>query len=280
MFGILRGWGVLFLLVLASIPVCSQLVIDPGIFFEVDGVNYTFVSQTSVAGLELYPFFGGSDRAIKITPSTAYVEVEIHIWSDDVIFFNLKPSEYLGTMTRFKDLNSVSDYYSFRNESFIGSFVSNSSGGGKFNTGYHSVWKGWNFTLTPPIVTTTTSTTSTTSSTLGTTTTSLFNGTYVVPEDFWLKNIYEVLSAILLGSSENEGICQLVVDNETWFGSPEITRTSYISEYDYDEFLNTGTYYWKVRCYYRGRWSMWSNTLEINHTDISKGLFFDWSVIS
>ena len=90
--------------------------------------------------------------------------------------------------------------------------------------------------------------------------------------------IYQVLEDLTLYMMDDDNVCQLVVDDNSSFANPEINHRLYITEYTYDEYLDNGVYYWKVRCMTNDRWSYWSDVWRFNKTG-DYSIYFDWTIV-
>lgn len=234
----------------------QALEIGDGIYFEVDGVNYTFSKDTTLTDLDLSSEFGSTDRSLKCVPNTGGLTVEIHDYTDTLINTTQKPTVNQQVTNYFKDIQASTNFYAYKNDTYVNVFLTNTTGGSSLYGSYRSTDELWLFsTAAPAAATTTTAAATTTIYTLPPVSTTLleYNGSYTIPDNYYLKGIYDGIQQFIIQNTETEGMCQILVDNETWFGSPEINRLTTITEYTNDEFLNLGEYNWRVRCYYRGQ---------------------------
>ncbi len=263
----------------------NALTISDGVYFEVDGVNYTFTQDTTLTDLDLSgTYLASTDRSLKCTPTIGSLTVEIHDYTDTLINTTQKPSTNQQVTNYFKDLSPSINLYAYQNSSYKGTTALNTTGGGSYYAPYRSIDELWTFSSSsPPTATTTTTLLTTTTYTIPPVSTTLtgYNGTYTVPDDYYLRGIYEGIRALFLNTAVDESTCQILADNDTWYGSPEINvYTTGESSYIYDDFLNHGEYNWKVRCYYYGHWSMWSETKTFTNSEINRPIKFDWKVIN
>lgn len=97
--------------------------------------------------------------------------------------------------------------------------------------------------------------------------------------DSLLNQIYQVLDDMFNFFSKDVKVCQVLIDDNSTFSSPEINRRTYYMDYTYDEYLMTGTYYSKVRCIDGGRASMWSQPANFTHFE-NASVYVSWTQIS
>jgi hypothetical protein len=279
--GINKFWTVIIALTLIG-GLASAITIDPDVVLYPNNCGYRYFEAYTVTDLNL------SIDSIRLNNviygcgvSTGTVENLIVNINKTDVNITQKPSINQQITNYFNNLTVSKTFYAHQNGTYKGSFNTNTTGYGYYYAPYRSAWQQWDFnTVAYGLPTTTTSTSTIPTYTLPTVTTTIapFEGNYEIPQSYYLRQIADTLQNIFIQNTQEDGLCQLIVDNDTFFGSPEIIKTTHDSEYTYTEFLNTGLYYWKVRCYYYGRWSMWSNSKEITHTDIGKNMYFDWTV--
>jgi len=93
----------------------------------------------------------------------------------------------------------------------------------------------------------------------------------------WLRQVYQVVEDVALWFMRDTDQSQMIMDDNRTFSNPEINKHTWITEYNYDEYLPPGNYYWKARSMRNGKWGMWSDTRLIEYT--SGSIYFDWTVI-
>lgn len=87
-----------------------------------------------------------------------------------------------------------------------------------------------------------------------------------------------LFSATVFGTGATTGgTCQVIVDNNLDFSSPEVNQQAYISEYTHNDYLATGYYYVKVKCSREGYTSMWSEVKGFAHSE-ARPFYIDWSL--
>jgi hypothetical protein len=95
----------------------------------------------------------------------------------------------------------------------------------------------------------------------------------------WLAQIWQILQDIFVDFTKEDGSCHFIVDDNVTFSRIDINKHTYYTEYTYDQYLATGTYYWKARCQRNGIWSAWSDTKSFTHIE-GNDIYFDWTIIS
>lgn len=89
-----------------------------------------------------------------------------------------------------------------------------------------------------------------------------------------LQGIEDLFTA---DTRDDDGYCQILIDNNETFESPEINHRVWTTDYTHDEFLNPGNYFIKVRCRENDRWGFWTDTEVHTHNNQQNTIYVDWT---
>lgn len=94
----------------------------------------------------------------------------------------------------------------------------------------------------------------------------------------WLGQIQQGLSDLADFFTQDQDVCQVIADTNISFPAPAINHKTFLTDYNYDGYLDNGVYYWKVKCRRGSSWSYWSDIRNFTHNTANSSVYFDWTV--